>query len=88
MNSPAANGNVSQYKKEHPVRGPILFDSGQVTASYARVTPSNPTVHLPQLFVIDANGKIRKQIVYETDGPALEPLALEATVEAALKPAR
>ncbi len=50
---------VNAYAKEHHVSWPILFDSGQVMASYLKVTPTNPTVHFPHLFIIDKGGIIR-----------------------------
>ena len=37
----------------------MVFDSGQMIASYLKVTPENPQVHFPHLFVIDGNGTIR-----------------------------
>ena len=47
------------YTKEHHLSWPILFDSGQVMTSYLKVTPANPQVHFPHLFVIDKQGMIR-----------------------------
>lgn len=43
----------------HKLTWPMVFDSGQVIASYLEVTPSNPQVHFPHLFVIDKNGMIK-----------------------------
>lgn len=48
-----------RYVQEHNVTWPILFDSGQVMMSYLKVTPANPTVHFPHLFIVDGNGVIR-----------------------------
>lgn len=48
-----------QYAKDHHVPWPILFDSGQVMMSYLKVTPANPKVEFPHLFIIDKNGMIR-----------------------------
>ena len=36
----------------------MVFDSGQVMMSYLKVTPANPTVHFPHLFLIDKTGWI------------------------------
>ena len=64
---------------------PIVFDSGQVISSYMNVTPSNPTVHFPHLFVIDGSGMIRND--YEgTDDKYLTVDALSATVDRLLTP--
>lgn len=50
---------ADRFAKDHKITWPVLFDSGQVIASYLKVTPTNPQVHFPHLFVIDANGTIR-----------------------------
>ena len=66
---------------------PILFDCGQVTASYLKITPQNPKVSFPHLFVIDKEGIIR----HDLDGgvPAdLEKMtvpAVSAEVDKVLK---
>lgn len=48
-----------KFAQEHHVTWPILFDSGQVMMSYLKMTPANPTVHFPHLFIIDGSGMIR-----------------------------
>ncbi|HEY3824764.1 MAG TPA: TlpA disulfide reductase family protein [Bryobacteraceae bacterium] len=50
---------AQQFATDHKILWPILFDSGQVMMSYLKVTPANPTVHFPHLFIIDGNGTIR-----------------------------
>jgi hypothetical protein len=37
----------------------MLFDSGQVMMSYLKVTPANPKVEFPHMFIIDKVGTIR-----------------------------
>jgi peroxiredoxin len=59
VNPPDNQSTVAAYIKEQSMRGPVLFDCGQVTASYTGATARNPTVHLPQLYIIDADGFIR-----------------------------
>src|SRR5260370_9946401 len=59
VNPPDNQTTVTRYIKEHDVTWPMVFDSGQVAASYARITPENPSLPLPQLFIIDQNGMIR-----------------------------
>ena len=51
---------ADQFAAEHKVTWPILFDSGQVMMSYLKVTPANPKVNFPHLFIIDGNGTIRE----------------------------
>ena len=69
---------VSRYVKEHKVSGPVLFDCGQVMASYLR--PTSAQIHLPHLYVIDRNGNIRRDLEGTV---ALD--AITGAVEAALK---
>jgi peroxiredoxin len=50
---------ADKYAAEHKIPWPILFDSGQVMMSYLKVTPANPKVNFPHLFIIDGAGTIR-----------------------------
>jgi peroxiredoxin len=50
---------AARFATEHRIPWPILFDSGQVMMSYLKVTPANPKVNFPHLFMIDGNGTIR-----------------------------
>jgi peroxiredoxin len=50
---------VDKFAAEHKVPWPILCDSGQVMMSYLKVTPANPKVNFPHLFIIDGTGTIR-----------------------------
>jgi len=50
---------ADKFATEHKIPWPILFDSGQVMMSYLKVTPANPKVNFPHLFMIDGNGTIR-----------------------------
>lgn len=63
---------------------PIVFDSGQVIASYMNVTPSNPKVEFPHLFVIDGAGMIRNDFA-GTDEKFLTVDALSAVIDPLLK---
>ena len=47
------------FVAQHKVTWPLVFDMGQMIASYLKVTPSNPKIEFPHLFVIDGNGWIR-----------------------------
>jgi len=57
---------ADEFAAEHKIPWPILFDSGQVMMSYLKVTPANPKVNFPHLFIIDGGGTIR----YDFEGGA------------------
>ena len=56
---PDTFAEADAFAAKHGITWPIVFDSGQMIASYMEVTPSNPQVHFPHLFVIDGAGMIR-----------------------------
>ena len=56
---PDSFGTVDKFTAERRIPWPVLFDSGQVMMSYLRVTPANPKVEFPHLFIIDKIGTIR-----------------------------
>ena len=56
--------SVTAYIKEHNITIPVLFDSGQVTASYLKLGPSTPRVFFPHVFIIDPNGTIINDWMY------------------------
>lgn len=55
---------VSRFMTTNKITSPILFDCGQVTASYLKVTPQKPTITLPHVFLIDQQGMIRNDFSY------------------------
>ncbi len=57
---PAVLNFIATYK----VKNPVLFDCGQVAASYMKLTPQNPQISLPHFFVIDQQGTIRSNYSY------------------------
>ena len=68
VNAPPDNqATVQNFITALGAKNPILFDSGQVAASYFRITPSNPRFTLPYLFLIDAKGQIRADFEYKPD---------------------
>jgi peroxiredoxin len=73
--------SVKAYAAKFKVTSPMLFDCGQMIASYLKVGPSNPSIHLPTVFVIDKNGFIRTQI----DDTDVSPAKIIGSVEAALR---
>lgn len=78
---------AEQFASRHGITWPMVFDSGQVIASYLEVTPSNPQVHFPHLFIIDGKGTIRddygatddKSFTVEALSAVLDPLVGSAT---------
>jgi peroxiredoxin len=59
MTLPDNYGTVDKFATERKIPWPMLFDSGQVMMSYLKVTPANPKVEFPHLFIIDKVGTIR-----------------------------
>lgn len=59
VNPPDTDATVRAYIRENKVTTPILFDCGQMAASYFKATPQRPSVKVPHLFIIDENGWIR-----------------------------
>ena len=55
---PDTFAEADAFKAKHGITWPVVFDSGQMIASYLQVTPSNPKVTFPHLFVIDGQGLI------------------------------
>lgn len=58
---------VRKYMTTNKTTVPVLFDSGQMSASYLKITPQNPTVVFPQLFIIDKAGIIKENFKYAND---------------------
>lgn len=79
---------VLEYIKEHKVTSPILFDCGQATASYLRITPQNPSVKFPHLFFIDEQGVIRFDhgARYSDSKEVLEGNGVYTILDSMLKP--
>jgi peroxiredoxin len=55
---------VKKYVDEHKITVPVLFDCGQMAASYLKVGPQNPNFNIPHVFLIDAQGIIRNDYGY------------------------
>ncbi len=58
VNPPDSPAIVGLFLKEMKPAFPVLFDCGQMAISYLKVTPQNPSVDVPHLFIIDGNGWI------------------------------
>ncbi len=63
-NPPDNQSTVGQYVARTGSRIPILFDCGQVAAAFLKVTPKNPTINLPHVFLVDSQGIIRNDFAY------------------------
>lgn len=73
-----------RFAAAHKISWPMVFDSGQMIASYLKVTPENPEVHFPHLFLIDGNGTIRNDFE-GTDEKALTPEGISSEIDKLLK---
>lgn len=64
VTAPDTFQNVQKYIAAYRVSSPILFDSGQVMASYLKITPQNPSVSFPHVFILDTKGNIKNDFGY------------------------
>lgn len=71
VNPPDTQATVSEFIRKYKVDYPLLFDSGQATAALMKVTPQNPRITLPHLFLIDAAGNIQEDWAYEESTKAI-----------------
>jgi peroxiredoxin len=55
---------VRNYIANRKITVPVLFDCGQVTASYLKATPQNPRIDVPHLFIINEQGWIQNDFSY------------------------
>ena len=87
VNPPDNQATVGKYLADNKFTTPMVFDCGQVSASYLKITPKNPSINIPHVFLIDEQGMIRNDFEY-TDATAnlMEGDGLMAEVEKMLKP--
>jgi hypothetical protein len=79
---------VAKYVQTNKITAPILYDCGQVMASYLRLESSKQAVDMPHAYVIDAQGRIRGDYTYSMlTRPVFEGDALFADLDALLAPA-
>lgn len=64
VNPPDSPQTVSAYIAKYKVTNPILFDFGQATGAMLKITPQNPSINLPTLLIVDAQGIVREDLVY------------------------
>jgi peroxiredoxin len=65
VNPPSDAKGVADYITQHKIKSPILFDCGQVAYSYLK--PTSPTITIPHVFLIDAEGMIRNDFAFGND---------------------
>lgn len=70
---------VEKFAADRRIPWPMLFDSGQVMMSYLKVTPENPKVEFPHVFLIDGKGTIRNDFG-AADEASLTVAALSAEI--------
>jgi peroxiredoxin len=75
---------VDKFAAERKIPWPMLFDSGQVMMSYLKVTPANPKVEFPHLFIIDGKGTIRNDFLGNED-QVLTVAGISAEIDKAAK---
>ena len=61
---PDNQNSVQKYLVENGLSQLVLFDCGQVAASYLKITPQNPKFDTPHFFVIDQEGWIQDDYGY------------------------
>ncbi|MGC8758540.1 MAG: peroxiredoxin family protein [Bryobacteraceae bacterium] len=65
VNPPDNQQTVAGFVARQKISYPVLFDFGQAVAAMLQITPQNPTIKLPTLLIVDPNGIIREDLVYE-----------------------
>lgn len=72
---PETLATVGKYIEEYGVTAPVVFDQGQVTASYFNATPEKNSVDTPHLFIVDPKGQIVRDFGHDerviTEAPEL-----------------
>jgi peroxiredoxin len=71
---------VDKFAADHKISWPMVLDSGQVMMSYLKVTPANPKVTFPHLFIVDGSGMIR----YDFEGGE-DTASISAEIDKLLK---
>jgi len=80
---PENQDTVRRYVNDNKVTSPVVFDQGQMTRTYFRLTPQRPSYDTPHLFVIDPMGTIVRDWSWEDKTKTLEtPGALAKELDA------
>jgi peroxiredoxin len=71
ISPPDTDGTVQSFAAQNKITTPILFDCGQMSASYLKVTPDRPQILFPHLFIIDPQGMIVDDYGYSEQTKAI-----------------
>jgi peroxiredoxin len=81
------SSTVAKYIQANKITSPILYDCGQVMASYLRLESAKQAVDMPHAYIIDAQGKIRGDYTYSMlTRPVFEGDALFTDLNTLLAP--
>ncbi len=69
--APDNAATVSKFIATNKITFPILLDFGQVTFSYIRPNPMNPTILLPRLYIVGPDGMILRDYLYGPETQAI-----------------
>jgi len=82
---PETTDAVAKYIKENQITVPVVFDMGQMAASYFNASPKNPNFDTPHLFIIDPKGMIVRDFGH-SDGDVVEGSGLMKELDGLVKP--
>ncbi len=85
---PENQDTVRKYINDHKVTSPVVFDQGQMTRTYFRLTPQKPSYDTPHLFVIDPNGNIVRDWSWEDKSKMLESGAIVKELDSLINGAK
>jgi peroxiredoxin len=68
---PDTQATVKGFLNTHKITTPVLFDCGQVAASYMKLDFKRPSFDIPHVFLIDGQGMIRNDIGYSQQNESL-----------------
>jgi len=68
---PETQDTVAKYIADNGITAPVVFDQGQVAASYLDVTPKSPSFNTPHLFVVDPDGMIVRDFGHSEENEGL-----------------
>lgn len=65
---PDTQATVAKYIEEIGVTSPVLFDQGQMAASYFNASPAKPSFDVPHVFIINPRGMIVRDFGHDDEG--------------------
>lgn len=81
---PDNQSTVLRFIQANFVTTTVLFDCGQMAASYLKATPQKPSVEMPHLFIIDGEGMIRHDYAFEPNRELFEGKGLLKVLDSML----